>query len=51
MMNIDDIIKALVTFDVVGSVRIRRICPKLYEITVNGEYYGIWDGRRKTFVD
>ena len=48
---IDEIIMALVAFEVVGDVRIVRMFPDIYEITVNGRYFGIWNAQRKTFVD
>ena len=46
-----EIIRALVAFEVVGNIVIRQYMCGRYYITANGEYYGIWDERRKTFVD
>ena len=46
-----EIIKALEIFGVKGKVEMRHINPGRIEVIVNGEYFGIWDVSRKTFVD
>ncbi len=46
-----EIILALVAFEVVGDIVIRQHMSGRYYVTANGEYYGIWDEQRKTFVD
>lgn len=46
-----EIIRALVVFEVVGTVAIHQYMLGRYYVTANGEYYGIWDEQRKTFVD
>lgn len=32
------------------DVRLRHVYGRI-EVTINGEYYGIWDTTRRTFVD
>lgn len=34
-----------------NTVRIDPIDENRYVVCVNGEYFGIWDSLRKTFVD
>jgi hypothetical protein len=46
-----EIIRALVVFEVVGHIAIHQYMIGRYYVTANGEYYGIWDEQRKTFVD
>jgi hypothetical protein len=48
----EDIIRALEILDVKGEVELHPpIDPLRIVVTVNGEYFGIWDIIRKTFVD
>lgn len=47
-----DIIKALEILGVAGEITLHPpIDPLRIVVTVNGEYFGIWDVIRKTFVD
>lgn len=47
-----DIITALEILGVSGEIELRPpIDPLRIVVTVNGEYFGIWDVLRKTFVD
>ena len=46
-----EIKKALAALGVTGTVQLRQIAADRIEVTVNGEYFGIWDILRKTFVD
>ena len=48
---INEIAKALVVLGVTGKVHLRQIAADRIEVTVDGEYFGIWDSVRKTFVD
>ena len=48
----EEIIKALEILGVTGEITVRPpIDPLRIVVTVNGEYFGIWDVLRKTFVD
>ena len=47
----NEITKALKTLGVTGKVHLRQIATDRIEVTVDGEYFGIWDVIRKTFVD
>ncbi len=48
----EDIKKALEILGVKGEIEIRPpLDPLRIVVTVNGEYFGIWDILRKTFVD
>lgn len=48
----EDIIRALEILGVKGEVELHPpIDPLRIVVTVNGEYFGIWDIIRKTFVD
>ena len=48
----EDIIKALKILGVKGKIALYPpIDPLRVVVTVNGEYFGIWDVLRKTFVD
>ena len=54
MRNIikEDIIKALEILGVKGKIALYPpIDPLRIVVTVDGEYFGIWDVIRKTFVD
>lgn len=47
-----DIITALEILGVSGEIELRPpIDPLRIVVTVNGEYFGIWDVLRKTFID
>ena len=48
---INEIAKAFEILGVTGTVHLRQIAPDRIEVTVDGEYFGIWDCVRKTFVD
>ena len=48
---INEITKALETLGIKGTITFRPIVPDRIEVKVNGEYFGIWDTVRKTFVD
>ena len=48
----EEILKALEKLGVKGEVKLRPpLDPLRIVVTVNGEYFGIWDVIRKTFVD
>lgn len=48
----EDIIKALENLGVTGEITLHPpIDPLRIVVSVNGEYFGIWDILRKTFVD
>ena len=48
----EDIIKALEILGVKGEITLHPpIDPLRIVVTVDGEYFGIWDVVRKTFVD
>ena len=48
----EEIIKALECLGVKGEITLHPpIDPLRIVITVDGEYFGIWDVLRKTFVD
>jgi hypothetical protein len=49
--TIKEIILALLALDVKGSVKIRRFVFGRMLVYVNGMEFGIWDIRRKTFID
>ena len=34
-----------------GNAHITEIAPCRYRVSMGGEYFGIWDSERKTFVD
>lgn len=49
---INEIITALEILGVHGRITIRPIKDlDRIEVSVNGEYFGVWDSVRKTFVD
>jgi len=33
------------------SIGVRRIMIDLYKVYYDGEYFGLWDSNRKTFVE
>ncbi len=45
------IVAALKTLEVKGTVKITPISYRRYRIELNGEYFGIFDVNRNTFVD
>lgn len=49
---IKEITTALEILGVTGKITLRPITDlDRIEVTVNGEYFGIWDAVKKTFVD
>lgn len=47
-----EILEALEILGISGKITLRPITDAArIEVTVNGEYFGIWDAARKTFVD
>lgn len=50
--KVEKLLTALVKFGFTENdeVRIREV-DKRIEVTINGEYYGVWDTVRQTFVD
>ena len=46
-----EIMKALRTLGVKGTVTIKNIDSDRLTVYVDGEYFGIWDNVRKTFAD
>ena len=46
-----EIMKALKELGVIGTVTTKEISTGRTSIYINGEYFGIWDTDRKTFVD
>lgn len=49
--SINDILGALDALGVKGTVTVEYIVPDRIKVIVNGEYFGIWDAKKKTFVD
>lgn len=49
--SINDIMHALKALGVEGTVTVEYIAPGRIKVIVNGEYFGIWDAERMTFVD
>lgn len=47
----NEINKALEILGVTGKATFRYITHDRVEVMINGEYFGIWDATRKTFVD
>jgi hypothetical protein len=50
--KVEKLLTALVKFGFTekDEVRIREVDERI-EVTINGEYYGVWDTVRQTFVD
>ena len=46
-----DLIKAIEILGVHGTVTTKEITPGRILVLVDGEYFGIWDVARKTFVE
>ena len=51
IQNFLEIKRALCSLGIKRGVEITRFYYGVAEIEVNGEYFGIWDISRKTFVD
>ena len=49
--NMEQIKKALYRLGYRGTASVYEYALGLYKVTVNGEYLGIYDVNRKTFVD
>ena len=49
--TITNIRTALHTFGCKGKATIEYIAADRVRVSVNGEYFGIWDAEKKTFVD
>ncbi len=47
----NEISKALEILGVTGKATFHYITQDRVEVMINGEYFGIWDATRKTFVD
>lgn len=45
------LMNALIKLGYQGVVLAEEISYNRYSVTVNGEYIGIWDDARRTFVD
>ena len=48
---LEDIISAIVTLGITGTVHLKQIAAGRIVVYVEYMRYGIWDVRRKTFVD
>lgn len=46
-----EITKALKELGVSGTVTTKMVAPDRIAVYVDGEYFGLWDTTRKTFVD
>ncbi len=46
-----DLHSALAKLGIKGTITTRQISAERIAVWVNGEYFGIWDTARKTFVD
>ena len=49
--TINHIINALRTFGIAGKANLAYIAADRVRVTVNGEYFGVWDSEKNTFVD
>lgn len=49
--SIIDIAKGLKALGVKGKLTIKHITDDRINVYIDGEYFGIWDTIRKTFVD
>lgn len=49
--SIIDIAKGLKALGVKGKLTIKHITNDRIKVYINGEYFGIWDVLKKTFVD
>ena len=50
-MALNNIKKALQALGVTGAASIRYACADCVIVNFNGEYFGIWDAEKNTFVD
>ena len=50
-LTIEKIIKALKKLGISGKATFEYINHDRIKVNVNGEYFGIWDAEKKTFVD
>lgn len=46
-----ELVNALHDMGITGNLKIRHIDKTRIEVYIDGEYFGIWDDTRKTFVD
>lgn len=46
-----ELIQALCALRIAGTVTFQYITTDRIEVHVNGRYFGVWDMKRKTFVD
>ena len=49
--TVNNIKAALRAFGVSGSTKAEYVTDDRVKVTVNGEYFGLWDSVRNTFVD
>lgn len=49
--TINNIRTALRTFGCEGKAQLAYIAEDRVRVSVNGEYFGIWDAEKNTFVD
>lgn len=50
-LTTNNIRTALRTLGVKGSATLEYIQADRVKVTVNGEYFGLWDAEKRTFVD
>lgn len=50
-MTPNNIRTALRTLGVKGSATLEYLTADRVRVTVNGEYFGLWDSEKRTFVD
>ncbi len=43
--------KALKAFGYTGRAQVSEIVSGRYRVSINGEYFGIWDAEKNTFID
>lgn len=49
--TVNNIKKALQALGVTGAASLRYACADRVIVNLNGEYFGIWDAEKNTFVD
>ena len=49
-MTLNNIKNALITFGAKGKASAEYICEDRILVKVNGEFFGIWDAEKNTFV-
>ena len=49
--NINKIKEAMLQFGCRGKVTVNLISPDRYEVKINGDYFGIYDTVKETFVN